>query len=518
MGGAVPREKSWNRRAERAVGPAMRQAKSANSAGITIVSLRWNGEVVATQAVRSGEVVLGDARGSLAPVPEAALGGASLVVADAEGGPHVRVPADRVAKVTGASDGVRLVAGPARVGLAAGEEASLVLGAFEVVVAAHVEEPMKRRRKLAAGAWAHTAVVASIHAALLFAGSRSALAGSIEAEETADLDRLRGYLAAAEDRSSARDVVVAGNEGKGDSQKWTGLAGNGKRGGGERHEGDAGKAGSPNSRATNARWGIEGQRAKGDAAPGDAESADRRAAAPPSGVEVDSLEAAREFGMAGLLRAANSAAQPNAGASPWGSDDAFSAMGGMLGRSLGESEGTSGLSLSGIGEGGGGLGEGIGLGRIGTIGHTGGLPGVGTGGTGTSPGIGLGAIWTGSWDNLSRAPRSPTVRWSGWRCACGVSGRLPPEAVRRIVRQNFGRFRACYQDGLKRNPALTGRVSTSFVIGRDGAVSSVGDAGSDLPDAGVQACVRRAFYGLSFPQPEGGIVTVTYPIVFNPIE
>jgi hypothetical protein len=25
----------------------------------------------------------------------------------------------------------------------------------------------------------------------------------------------------------------------------------------------------------------------------------------------------------------------------------------------------------------------------------------------------------------------------------------------------------------------------------------------------------RAFYGLSFPQPEGGIVTVTYPISFS---
>jgi hypothetical protein len=26
----------------------------------------------------------------------------------------------------------------------------------------------------------------------------------------------------------------------------------------------------------------------------------------------------------------------------------------------------------------------------------------------------------------------------------------------------------------------------------------------------------RAFYGLSFPQPEHGIVTVTYPFMFSP--
>jgi hypothetical protein len=55
-----------------------------------------------------------------------------------------------------------------------------------------------------------------------------------------------------------------------------------------------------------------------------------------------------------------------------------------------------------------------------------------------------------------------------------------------------------------------------FVIGRDGAVSQVGNGGSDLGDPAVVSCVVRAFYGLSFPQPENGIVTVTYPIVFTP--
>jgi hypothetical protein len=93
--------------------------------------------------------------------------------------------------------------------------------------------------------------------------------------------------------------------------------------------------------------------------------------------------------------------------------------------------------------------------------------------------------------------------------------RGPPEAVQRIVRQNFGRFRACYDDGLKRNPALAGRVTTRFVIGRSGAVSSVGDGGSDLPDAAVKSCMQRAFQSISFPEPEGGIVTVVYPIVFS---
>ena len=99
--------------------------------------------------------------------------------------------------------------------------------------------------------------------------------------------------------------------------------------------------------------------------------------------------------------------------------------------------------------------------------------------------------------------------------ATQVTGKLPPEVIQRIVRQNFGRFRACYQDGLKRNPGLAGRVATSFVIGLDGAVMSAVDGGSDLPDAEVKGCVHRAFRGVSFPQPEGGLVTVVYPIVFS---
>ena len=39
---------------------------------------------------------------------------------------------------------------------------------------------------------------------------------------------------------------------------------------------------------------------------------------------------------------------------------------------------------------------------------------------------------------------------------------------------------------------------------------------SDIPDSGVVQCVIRNYYGLSFPQPEGGIVTVVYPIMFSP--
>jgi len=55
-----------------------------------------------------------------------------------------------------------------------------------------------------------------------------------------------------------------------------------------------------------------------------------------------------------------------------------------------------------------------------------------------------------------------------------------------------------------------------FVIGRDGTVSNVANSGSDLPDAKVVACVASQFERMTFPAPEGGIVTVSYPLVFTP--
>lgn len=262
-----------------------------------------------------------------------------------------------------------------------------------------------------------------------------------------------------------------------------------KEGGtGTRAKGEEGSMGNPNSRDANKRYGVAGPKDNQDA------HIARSAA----------LREAAEFGMIGLLNT-GAGGDPNAPTAPWGRDDSMgtdpiSARGNMWGDSIGDSFGAGGLGLSGIGEGGGGRGEGIGLGSIGTIGHG--------AGTGTGQGFGSGSGRLGG----SHRTKPPQVRMG----ATTVNGRLPPEVIQRIVRQNYGRFRLCYENGLRNNPNLQGRVAVRFVIGRDGSVSNVANGGSDLPDPSVVQCVVRAYYGLSFPQPEGGIVTVVYPIMFSP--
>ena len=91
--------------------------------------------------------------------------------------------------------------------------------------------------------------------------------------------------------------------------------------------------------------------------------------------------------------------------------------------------------------------------------------------------------------------------------------------ARYLSRLSYGRFRLCYEQGLRKDPTLQGRVTVKFVIDAQGHVSQANDGGSDLPDSDVVVCVLRAFSNLAFPQPDGGgQVTVVYPLTFDPPE
>jgi tetratricopeptide (TPR) repeat protein len=192
-----------------------------------------------------------------------------------------------------------------------------------------------------------------------------------------------------------------------------------------------------------------------------------QAAPPATPAREQARKEAAEFGTTGLL---------NSGA----------------GGDVADALGAGGLGLSGTG----GSGGGVGLGNLGTIGH----------GAGTGVGSGFGRLAG------QHASSVPSIRQG----ATTVNGKLPAEVIQRIVRQNFGRFRLCFDNGLRTNPRLMGRVTVRFTIDRSGAVANAADGGSDLPDSAVVACVVRGFPSLSFPSPEDGIVTVTYPIIFSP--
>jgi len=96
-----------------------------------------------------------------------------------------------------------------------------------------------------------------------------------------------------------------------------------------------------------------------------------------------------------------------------------------------------------------------------------------------------------------------------------VSGRLMPEHIQSVVRQHFPELRSCYEQARTQTSHLQGSISVRFVIKDDGLVDTVVIA-SDLPGDSIDDCVVKVFHAMRFDEPEGGIVTVMYPLRFCP--
>lgn len=130
--------------------------------------------------------------------------------------------------------------------------------------------------------------------------------------------------------------------------------------------------------------------------------------------------------------------------------------------------------------------------------------------------------------------REPAARCAGddMKKLKATAGRLPAGEIQRVIRERFPLAQRCYEDGLKRDPKLAGRVIVRLVIGLDGKVQSAdattpdaaatadvltpGETGAPmLKDAAVTACVVDALRGSVFPSPDGGFITIVYPINFT---
>jgi hypothetical protein len=253
--------------------------------------------------------------------------------------------------------------------------------------------------------------------------------------------------------------------------------------------GAEGQAGKPEPDKKDGRWA-----ARGTARPEEATLPRER-----------ELAAAASFGILGIIP--TSSTDPNAPTLPWGTvlngSDEVNKLGHLYAGAIDDAMGSYGWGLSSTGEGGGGRSGGIGFGDIGGLGHAGRCLGPGP-----CDGFGVGHSKPGGGHTPHvKGPRYETAQ---------TNGHLPAEVIQRIVRQNDGRYRFCYQNALKQNPTLQGRVTVKFLIDRHGAVAFAADGGSDIPDEGVRQCVVASFANLSFPEPESGTVTVVYPLVFNP--
>lgn len=117
---------------------------------------------------------------------------------------------------------------------------------------------------------------------------------------------------------------------------------------------------------------------------------------------------------------------------------------------------------------------------------------------------------------IRRSVALPTRGKSARASAIQADGRLWPEA-QRVVRQNSGRIRFCYEKALRTNPALRGNVVVKLVVDASGAVTTALDGGSDIADQAVVSCVLQCFKRMRFSEPrERSGATFVHSLRFDP--
>jgi beta-lactamase regulating signal transducer with metallopeptidase domain len=93
-----------------------------------------------------------------------------------------------------------------------------------------------------------------------------------------------------------------------------------------------------------------------------------------------------------------------------------------------------------------------------------------------------------------------------------VSGRLAPDVIRAVMRDEFGRFRECY--GTLPQPRPVVLSTLNFTIGAAGNVTA-GHVDSEASPV-LGQCLERVMLAIRFPAPQAGDVTVGYPMQFVP--
>ena len=259
---------------------------------------------------------------------------------------------------------------------------------------------------------------------------------------------------------------------------------------GASHKGPEGMAGTPSSKHMEGAYALAGP------------TREQRLGSLRAAIESRNIGALGA--LASVLGANNTLIDPNSAFADSIGDAQVGYEGHIVGPHLGDAFGYNGLGMKGFGPGGNGFTDGLGVGLIPGFGY-----GPGDGGT-NSGWCPEGKICTGS--SVNHGKHRPGVGHANDLGTSDVTGGLPRETVRRIVRANFPYIRQCYEQGLKKDPELRGVVATRFIIDMTGAVETASLSSCSLSDPAVASCVVGVFRNMSFPSPENGKAMVTYPI------
>jgi hypothetical protein len=100
----------------------------------------------------------------------------------------------------------------------------------------------------------------------------------------------------------------------------------------------------------------------------------------------------------------------------------------------------------------------------------------------------------------------------------GIIVDVPNQAeVQKVARaKGYNPFRHCYEEGLRRNQHLSGKVTMDFTLGADGAVMGAHKTASTLSDESVNQCVVREASHLVLAKPDAANPAVTMSVTLSP--
>ena len=99
----------------------------------------------------------------------------------------------------------------------------------------------------------------------------------------------------------------------------------------------------------------------------------------------------------------------------------------------------------------------------------------------------------------------------------GGAGEFDANLVKEQIQRRIRAIKSCYEQELRRNPALAGKVTVEFTVQERGNVTDAKATENSTGSDAVAACVTRTIARFRFnPGPEGGSVTFRYPFVFQP--
>ncbi|RKG63132.1 TonB family protein [Corallococcus sp. CA054B] len=98
------------------------------------------------------------------------------------------------------------------------------------------------------------------------------------------------------------------------------------------------------------------------------------------------------------------------------------------------------------------------------------------------------------------------------------SSEVKPKELARHIQSRKASIQRCYENGLKRDPSLKGKVMIRFDLTPQGRVSNVEVEESTLRSDEVINCIKTTMRAWTFPFKPSDDVPVSYPFIFSPGE